>query len=97
MTDTYELPPMPEPDGSASVVVGKVPVGAMMGDLTEEVPAWSRKLVEDFARAAIQQERERAARLCEEMARAWIARGQSENWEFRAHGAEECASAIRAG
>lgn len=60
MTDTYELPELPEPDGSASVVVGKVPVGPMMGDVTEEIPAWSRELVEDFARLAVKAERERA-------------------------------------
>lgn len=62
MTDTYELPELPEPDGSASVVVGKVPVGPMMGDVTEEIPAWSRKLVEDFARLAVKADRERATR-----------------------------------
>lgn len=51
----------------------------------------------DQVRAAALEERERCAKLCESMSRDWIARGQTVNWEFRAHGAEECASAIRCG
>ena len=39
--------------------------------------------------------REECAKVCNQMSRDWIARGRSENWEFRAHGAEECAAAIR--
>jgi hypothetical protein len=84
--EAYELPALPEPDGSASVVVGKVPVGPMMGDLTEEIPAWSRKLVEDFARAAILAERERCAAICDRLSVS----------EYPTD-CDDCAAAIRAG
>ena len=45
--------------------------------------------------AAILAERERCAALCDAKSREWIACGPTENWEYRAHGAEDCAAAIR--
>lgn len=51
--------------------------------------------VRSYALQCMEMMREECARLCNEMSRDWIARGKSENWEFRAHGAEECAEAIR--
>jgi hypothetical protein len=91
MTDTYELRDSEIERMAAEFIAEDWEPDRYYRDMN--LVAFARAI----ERAAIQQERERAARLCEEMARAWIARGQSENWEFRAHGAEECAAAIRAG
>jgi hypothetical protein len=61
MSDTYELPELPEPDGSAEVVVGQQLVGGMMADVTSEIPAWSEELVREYALLAVQRERERCS------------------------------------
>lgn len=50
-----KLPPLPEADGTAEIVVGR----NMDADVVEYVPAWTESLVRAYALLAIQQERER--------------------------------------
>lgn len=44
-----ELPPLPEPDGSATVVVAHQQVGDVIADVEEETPAWSAALIRAYA------------------------------------------------
>lgn len=58
-----KLPPLPEPDGSAEVIVGSERVGKYTADVTEFVDAWSEEKVHSYALACAMAERERCANI----------------------------------
>jgi hypothetical protein len=62
---TVELPPLPEPDGSATIVTGSERVGRYIADVTTEADAWSEPLVRAYARIAVDAALEAAAVKCE--------------------------------
>lgn len=89
------LPPLPKPDGTAETNKMPHPDGGYEFD---EVAAWSEELVREYAQAAVLAERDACAALCE----AEKASTQNDDDSDDpcvlgyAHGAEACASAIRA-
>jgi hypothetical protein len=61
------LPELPEPDGSATVIVGSERIGRYVADVTAEVDAWSETLLRAYGQqcyaAGVAAERERQAPL----------------------------------
>ena len=106
MNDTTNLPPLPEPftlcyewDGpygtrkfSAAAHNGRGPDRA--------VAIYTAAQVEEIRRAAILQERERCAKVCEEFEAEWkqLAHGNRDGtYDHMQNAAEQCAAAIREG
>lgn len=89
-----ELPELPEPDGTSDVVVGQIPVGAMMGDVTECVDAWSEPLVRAWGLACYRAGMERAAQIAEKRV-APLRADSSQAHEVASANAHNIAAAIR--
>ena len=61
MTDTTDLPPLPEPEGAMTVDVGPLMRrGQEIGRIEECADAYSEAQMQAYARLAVEQERERA-------------------------------------
>jgi hypothetical protein len=99
------LPPLPEPPTLPSgllALIGEYGMARTDGaSQVETLFRWEQLIggvkvyAREYAVLAVKQEREACAKLCDERSREFILAGTTTNWEFRAHGAEDCAAAIR--
>jgi hypothetical protein len=97
-TEAYELPALPDLTGRTFYCVGVFDekTGELTGYRSEPPQRWSDADMREYARAAIQQERERCAGICEKERPSkdrWLSPG-----ETLVDGVlQRCAAAIRAG